>query len=44
VGSATDKDNAVVKVIVISEIGELVVEHPNGRFRVCKASELAACA
>ena len=35
-----DKNEVVVKVVNVSENGDLVVEHPNGVLTVCKANEL----
>jgi hypothetical protein len=34
------KDQGPVKVLVVSENGDIVVEHPNGDLTVCKANEL----
>jgi hypothetical protein len=40
VATGVDNDEGVVKVIVVSGNGDLVVEHPSGDLMVCKANEL----
>lgn len=40
VASSGHKDEGVVKVVIVSGNGDLVVEHPNGALTVCKAREL----
>ena len=40
VASSGNKDEGVAKVVVVSGSGDIVVEHPNGALRVCKAGEL----
>jgi hypothetical protein len=38
--SGVNKDEGVVKVVIVSGNGDLVVEHPNGALTVCKANDL----
>jgi hypothetical protein len=38
--SGVYKDEGVVKVVIVSGDGDLVVEHPNGALTVCKATDL----
>jgi hypothetical protein len=38
--SRGNKDEGVAKVVVVSGNGDLVIEHPNGALRICKANEL----
>lgn len=40
VASGVHQDEGVVKVVIVSGNGDLVVEHANGAFTVCKANEL----
>ena len=40
VASRGNKDEGVAKVVVVSGNGDLVIEHPNGALRICKANEL----
>jgi hypothetical protein len=40
VTSGVSKDERVVKVVIVSGNGDLVVEHPNGALTVCKAHDL----
>lgn len=38
--SGVYKDEGVVKVVIVSGDGHLVVEHPNGALTVCKSTDL----
>ena len=38
--SGVYKDERVVKVVIVSGNGDVVVEHQNGGLTVCKANEL----
>lgn len=40
VASNGNKEEGVAKVVVVSGNGDLVIEHPNGAFTVCKAREV----
>lgn len=40
VASGAYKGEGVVKVVIVSGNGDLVVEHPNGALTVCKANQL----